>query len=87
MTDVNQIVTQAKAHEGDSLDRICEWLSIPSVGTDPAFNDDTRRAGQWAVDRLKEAGIDACLREIGTPEAPGHPIVWAQRARYHSRHL
>ncbi|MFG0257571.1 MAG: dipeptidase [Phycisphaerales bacterium JB043] len=78
MGEVDRIVSHAQGLTSESLARLCEWLSIPSVGTDPVYRDDTRRAGQWAVDQLKEAGVDACLRETGTPEEPGHPIVWAQ---------
>jgi len=64
--------------ERDSLDRVIDWLRIPSVSTDPAFRDDCRRAAQWAHDRLAECGLEAELVETGTADAPGHPMVMAQ---------
>lgn len=80
MADVERVVATLKDEEPRSIERLQEWLRIPSVGTDPAHNEDTRRAGQWAVDFLRGIGIDACLRETGTKQKPGHPIVWAQHA-------
>lgn len=64
--------------EAGAIDRLVEWLAIPSVGTDPAYNSETRKAGTWLRDQFKAIGIDAELRETGTEDAPGHPIVWAE---------
>lgn len=66
--------------ESAAVDRLVEWLAIPSVGTDPAFDADTRRAGEWLRDQFVALGIAAELRETGTAENPGHPIVWAEHA-------
>jgi len=67
-------------HDGerDAIGRLIEWLEIPSISTDPACRAHCRKAAQWAADRLAEAGIRAELRETGTADAPGHPIVWAK---------
>ncbi|MFG0331250.1 MAG: M20/M25/M40 family metallo-hydrolase [Phycisphaerales bacterium] len=73
------IVTIEKALEAyaanrhDGVDRLVEWLSIPSISTDPAYRDECRRGGQWLVDQLTEIGLDAKLETT-----PGHPIVWAR---------
>ncbi len=63
-----------------------DWLRIPSVSTDPAFDAETRAAGVWCVERLREAGFsDARLVETG-PVGPdgrrgrGHPVVLAESA-------
>jgi len=76
--------TNVADHLSSNLDagvqRLIDWLRIPSVGTDPKHAQDTRDAGQWAVDRLREIGIDAELRETGTKDKPGAPIVWAEHA-------
>ncbi|MCS6877250.1 MAG: dipeptidase [Geminicoccaceae bacterium] len=55
-----------------SVARLCDLLRIPSVGTDPAFAEDTRRAALWLVERLRAIGLRAELR----PTA-GMPIVVA----------
>ncbi len=66
-----------KQNEQASVGRLVDWLSIPSVGTDPQYNEQTRAAGQWAADHLKASGFHAELRETGTSDKPGHPIVMA----------
>lgn len=66
-----------ESHESESIERLKQWLAIPSVGTDAQYDQDTRRAAQWAADHLKESGFQVALRETGTPEDPGHPIVMA----------
>jgi acetylornithine deacetylase/succinyl-diaminopimelate desuccinylase-like protein len=65
-------------HIDDNLDarleQLFEWLRIPSVSADPAFAGDCRKAAQWLVDRLTEAGMErAELIETG-----GHPAVYAE---------
>jgi acetylornithine deacetylase/succinyl-diaminopimelate desuccinylase-like protein len=86
MTDrssLDAVLNNLKANDRAAIDRLIEWLRIPSVGTDPAHRGDTRRAAEWCAERLRAAGLDAELRETGTPEKPGHPIVWASNAKDH----
>jgi len=78
MADVDRVVSALQGEEPRSIERLLAWLRIPSVGTDPAHREDTRRAGQWAVDVLRELGVDATLRETGTEASAGNPIVWAE---------
>ena len=66
-----------ESHEGEAIERLKEWLSIPSVGTDPAHDADTAKAGQWAADHLKASGFEVELCPTGTDANPGHPIVMA----------
>ncbi|MGV6814226.1 MAG: M20/M25/M40 family metallo-hydrolase, partial [Phycisphaerales bacterium] len=65
------------ANEEGSINRLMDWLKIPSVGTDPAHDADTVRAGQWAADHLKASGFDVELCSTGSAEKPGQPIVMA----------
>ncbi len=78
MPTATDVADHLSSQTDAGVERLIEWLRIPSVGTDPAHKQDTRDAGQWAVDRLREIGIDAELRETGTADKPGAPIVWAQ---------
>lgn len=56
------------------IQQLFSWLRIPSVSADPAFKGDCRKAAQWLVDRLHEAGMThAELIETG-----GHPAVYAE---------
>jgi acetylornithine deacetylase/succinyl-diaminopimelate desuccinylase-like protein len=55
-----------------SVERLAELLRIPSVGTDPAYAEDTKRAAIWLVDRLRAIGFETSLRPT-----PGMPMVVA----------
>jgi len=74
---VDRVLEHLESSEPDAIDRLCEWLRIPSVSTDPAHPSDVRRAAQWAAAHLAESGIEAELVETGTNDKPGHPIVMA----------
>lgn len=64
-------------HEQHSIERMIEWLSIPSVGNNHEFDSHTRAAAQWALEHLRGSGFEVELCETGTQEKPGHPIVMA----------
>lgn len=63
-------------NESPCLDRLCDWLRIPSVSTDPAYRAQTRDAAEWAAAHLRESGFEANLAETGGGK--GHPIVLAE---------
>jgi len=75
---INAVVDHIKSTRPAQLDRLCDWLRIPSISTDPKYADDVRRAAEWARERLVEIGVDAVLRETGTDQKRGHPIVFAE---------
>jgi len=54
------------------LDELSDWLRIPSVSADPARAGDVRIAGEWLVDRIRDAGGSAELSDWnGQPLALG----------------
>ncbi len=67
-----------ETHESDSLGRLCDWLRIPSVSTDPAYKADVARAAEWAAARLREAGLTVEVLPTGDPPGSGHPVVLAE---------
>ncbi|MBC7773343.1 MAG: M20/M25/M40 family metallo-hydrolase [Pyrinomonadaceae bacterium] len=63
-----------------AINRLIDWLRIPSISTDPKFKGDCRRAAQWCADHLAQSGLKAELRETGEVTGgvgSGHPIVMA----------
>lgn len=51
-----------------------EFVRIPSVSADPAYDGDMARAAQWLIERLDRAGLER-VRLVPTD---GHPAVVAQ---------
>lgn len=70
MSHLDQVLAKIDTDLDASLERLFQWLEVPSISTDPAYKDHCRKAGQWLVDELKGIGVDASLRETG-----GHPAV------------
>ena len=56
-----------------STTRLCDFLRIPSISTDPAYDQDTRRAAEWLVQELRGLGYDAeACKTIGHPMVVAH---------------
>lgn len=70
MSQLDQVLQRIDSDLDSSLERLFQWLKVPSISTDPAYKDHCRTAGQWLVDELKSIGIEASLRETS-----GHPAV------------
>lgn len=56
-----------------SLDELQEYLSIPSVSTDPAFREDVLRCAGWLRTKMEEAGLTTDLIE-----SDGYPLVYGE---------
>ncbi|MEM9942437.1 MAG: dipeptidase [Planctomycetota bacterium] len=50
-----------------------QWLEIPSIGTDSAYDADVRKAADWLAEKLKGLGLETELIETC-----GHPLVYAE---------
>ncbi|TVQ35847.1 MAG: dipeptidase [Geminicoccaceae bacterium] len=59
-----------EANRDASLERWMAFLRFPSIGTDPAYAQETRACAEWVVAQLQEMGFTA--RTIDTP---GQPMV------------
>jgi acetylornithine deacetylase/succinyl-diaminopimelate desuccinylase-like protein len=56
--------------EQQLLDRLAEWIAIPSISADAAHEADVLRAGEWLCERIRAAGGEA---ELADWEA--HPLA------------
>ena len=69
---IEEIVSTLDATLPQALDRLCAFLRIPSISTDPAHRGDVRRAAEWLCAELAGLGFAAAVRDT-----PGHPMVVA----------
>ncbi|MEM0984092.1 MAG: M20/M25/M40 family metallo-hydrolase [Planctomycetota bacterium] len=74
----DRVLARLQDDEANAIERLCDWLRIPSVGTDPKFDEQTREAGAWARDHLRESGFEAELVETAADGQRGHPAVLAR---------
>ncbi len=72
MAKLEPVLAQIEGDFAESVSRYIEFLSIPSVSTDPACNDDVKHAGAWLLGEFLALGFSARLYET-----PGHPILVA----------
>ncbi len=57
------------------LQELFELLRIPSVSADSRHKEDVRKAAEYVLKRLKEAGAD----NVALMETKGHPIVYGEK--------
>lgn len=72
MTAKDEALATADGAIYGALERLMEFIRIPSISTDPAHADDCRTAAQWLCDELAELGFDASIRQTDR-----HPMVVA----------
>ncbi|MEL6614844.1 MAG: M20/M25/M40 family metallo-hydrolase, partial [Bacteroidota bacterium] len=72
-------LTYAQDHASRFVEELKAWLRIPSISTDPEYAPQTRQAAEWLADNLRAIGVETVeVMETGSPDKPGHPIVFAE---------
>jgi acetylornithine deacetylase/succinyl-diaminopimelate desuccinylase-like protein len=64
----------AQSNQDRFLRELEEYLSIPSISTDPDQSHEIERCANWLADHLREIGIN----KTEVHETDGHPIVYAE---------
>jgi acetylornithine deacetylase/succinyl-diaminopimelate desuccinylase-like protein len=67
-------IAYAQANREQFLSELKEFLSIPSVSTQPEHKPDIRRAATWLRDKLLAAGFP----QADVMATAGHPVVYAE---------
>jgi acetylornithine deacetylase/succinyl-diaminopimelate desuccinylase-like protein len=71
---LEQALTYAGSHSAENLERLLDWLRIPSISTLPEYAFDVMRAARWAGEFLAQMGMP----HVEIVETAGHPIVYAE---------
>jgi acetylornithine deacetylase/succinyl-diaminopimelate desuccinylase-like protein len=69
-TQLRRVLHTLDATQTEALDRLFQFIRIPSVSTDPAYKSHCQRAAEWCAGQLKSMGFAARV----VPTA-GHPMV------------
>ncbi len=64
-----------QTHQERFLSELFELLRIPSVSADSKHKQDVRKAAEYVVQKLKDAGAD----RVELCETKGHPIVFGEK--------
>ncbi|GIV74464.1 MULTISPECIES: dipeptidase [Caldilinea] len=62
-----------ETHQSDFIERLLDFLRIPSISSLPEHAADVRRAGEWVMAQLRNAGME----HVEMMETGGHPVVYA----------
>ena len=69
--NLDQIDRYLMAHADQFLAELQEFLRIPSISADTRHKPDVRRAAEFVISQMREAGLEAELLETA-----GHPICY-----------
>jgi acetylornithine deacetylase/succinyl-diaminopimelate desuccinylase-like protein len=70
MSSNGKVLDYLDSNRDRFMDELFEFLRIPSVSASSEHREDTRRAAQWLMERMKDSGLEVSLHDT-----PGHPIV------------
>lgn len=70
MSQLEPVLITADNNLDTSLERLFALIKIPSISTDPNYNDDCRKAATYLAEYLTSLGFDASVRDT-----EGHPMV------------
>jgi acetylornithine deacetylase/succinyl-diaminopimelate desuccinylase-like protein len=73
-TQLNAVLKQIDSGLDESLDRLSDFLRIPSISTDPKWKKDCVKAADWLKKDLASLGFAASVRPT-----PGHPVVMGRK--------
>jgi acetylornithine deacetylase/succinyl-diaminopimelate desuccinylase-like protein len=67
-------LSYAAEHAEEFIEELEAFARIPSISTDPAYSDEIRRAAEWLVETMLEAG----LHNVEIEQSSGHPVVYGE---------
>jgi len=71
--DSNDVFARLERGRDRAVAELCDFLRIPSISTDPAYDQEVDRAADWLLSRFAEAGL--ATEKIATDR---HPLVYAE---------
>ncbi|MEO1369770.1 MAG: peptidase M20, partial [Acidobacteriota bacterium] len=73
MSTSQDVLARIDREREDYLEELKDYLRIPSISTDPAYDADVRRCADFVLDKMRAAGLDARLIET-----EGKPLVYGE---------
>lgn len=73
MSISQDVLARVDREREDYLEELKDFLRIPSISTDPAYDADVRRCAEFVLQKMNEAGLNARLIETA-----GKPLVYGE---------
>lgn len=74
--DTHSVDTYIKQNVKKSLDRLMEWLSIPSISSEETHKQDMYNSAKFLETELKNSGLTTEIIELG---GGANPVVYAEK--------
>jgi len=70
---IEKVLAYLDNNQQQHVDQLCDFLRIPSISSQSDHDADTRQAGKFVADELRELGLTVEVIDLG-----GHPLVYAE---------
>jgi acetylornithine deacetylase/succinyl-diaminopimelate desuccinylase-like protein len=70
---LEKVLTYLDNNQQQHVSQLCDFLRIPSISSQSDHDEDTKRAGKFVADELRELGLSVEVIDLG-----GHPLVYAE---------
>ena len=67
-----QLSEYVSSNREQIIERLRDWLSIPSISCDPVHSNDVRSSAEWCADQMREVGLE----NVHLIETQLHPSVY-----------
>lgn len=71
--DTRDVLERIDREKGAYLEELKDYIRIPSISTDPEYKADVRRAAEFLLGKMRQAGLSAEIIETA-----GHPLVYGE---------
>ena len=70
----NKVIDYLREQRKKHLAVLCDWLKIPSISADPAYDEKTAQAGQFTADHLTKIGLE----NITKLPTSAHDVIYGE---------
>ena len=71
---MEKIINYLDSNQNKHLEQLKDFLKIPSISSEPAHNEDTKKCAEWFAKHLTGIGFG----NVEIHKTAGHPIVYAE---------
>lgn len=71
--DTRDVLERIEREKGAYLAELKDYIRIPSISTDPQYKAEVRRAAEFLLGKMRDAGLTAEIIETA-----GHPLVYGE---------